>query len=268
MSEASAALERGRPVLVVAPPAAEQASMVWELLAPEAAAHDDETASPGPHTIIVCSDRIAAEEWADSAPSGRRVHPVTALERSARLMNAGRVDVLAGTPEDLHALAARSALKLDTVSAIVLAWPEWLLASGRLPALDQLLAELREVRRIVLAWDPAAIEDLLERHARRPHIVGDLPLGEDARPLPPVGPARYAVVVRARRRAALREVLDALDRPRVTEWRLGTSPEAADAIVCLDLPSRAELTAIAAAATPVLLLSPDQLPYARSGVSG
>jgi DbpA RNA binding domain len=264
ISEAAAALERGRPILVVVPPAVEQAEMVWELLAVDRTKPDDEAPAQGPRTIIVCTDRTAAEDWADSAPSDRRVHPVTALDRSARLVKTGQVGVLAGTPEDLNALAARSALKLDTVSAVVLAWPEWLQASARLSALEQLLAELRDAHRVVLAWDPTALEDLLERYARRPHVVGDLPLGEDARPLPPVGPARYAVVVRARRRTAVREVLDALDRPRVTEWRRGISPEAADAIICLDLPSRAELAQISAVATPVLLLSPDQVPYARN----
>ena len=100
---------------------------------------------------------------------------------------------------------------------------------------------------------------------RRPHVVGDLPLGEDARPLPPVAAARYVVVPRARRGAARREVLDALDRPRVAEWHHGAAPpEAADAILCFDLPSRTELAALAARGEPVLLLSPPQLPYARS----
>ena len=256
MSEAQAALERGRAVLVVTPPAVEQAEAVWELVAPS---------TPGVSVVVACSDRAAAEEWADAAPAGLRVHPVTSLGRSARLLKESAVDVLAGAPEDLQGLAARSVLKLDTVATVVLAWPEWLLASGRLAELEQLLGELREARRIVLAWNPPVLEDFLERHARRPHVMGDLPLGEDARPLPPVAAARYAVVPRARRGAVRREVLDALDRPRVAEWRHGAPPpEAADAILCFDLPSRSELAALAARGEPVLLLSPPQLPYARS----
>lgn len=264
MNEAPAALERGRPVMVVTPPAVEQAEAVWELLKPSAPPVEATTPQV-PRAVIVCADVTSAEDWADTAPPARRVHPVTALERTARLLREGTVDVLAGAPEELQALATRAALKLDAVPVIVLAWPEWLQASGREAALEQLLGESRTARRIVLAWNPAALEDLLERHARRPHVVGDLPLGEAGRPLPPVGPARYAVMPRARRQAGLREVLDALDRPHVAEWRLGRSldPEPADAVVCLDLPTRAELAAISAVGVPVLLLAANQLPYAR-----
>jgi hypothetical protein len=258
VSEAQAALERGRAVLVVTPPAVEQAEAVWEWLSLG-------VNPPGVRVVVVCSDSASAEEWADAAPAGLRVHPVTSLGRSARLLKERAVELLAGTPEDLQGLAARSALKLDTIATVVLAWPEWLLASGRLAGLEQLLGELREARRIVLAWNPSVLEDFLERHARRPHVVGDLPLGEDARPLPPVAAARYAVVPRARRAAVRREVLDALDRPRVAEWHHGAQPpEAADAILCFDLPSRTELAQLATRGEPVLLLSPPQLPYARS----
>ena len=121
VSEAAAALERGRPVLLVTPPAVEQAEAFWELL-------------PGGRTIIVCSDHDSAAAWSDAAPAGLRIHALTGLDRSARLLKEAAVDILAGTPEDLQALAARSALKLDTVTTVVLAWPEWLLASDRLAA--------------------------------------------------------------------------------------------------------------------------------------
>ncbi len=251
-SEAAAALERGRAVLLVTPPAVEQAEAFWDLLS-------------GGLTVIVCSDSDSAEAWADAAPPALRVHAATGLDRSTRLLKEGAVDVLAGTPEALQALATRSALKLDAVATLVLAWPEWLLAGNRLAALEQLVGELREARRIVLAWNPPALEDLLERYARRPHVVGDLPLGDDARPLPPVAAARFVVVPRARRRAAVPEVLDALNRPRMAQWTKGSSiPETADAILCLDLPTRAELVQIAGRGEPVLLVAPAQLPYARS----
>ena len=75
------------------------------------------------------------------------------LGRSARLLKESAVDLLAGAPENLQGLAARSALKLETIAIVVLAWPEWLLASGRLAVLEQLLGELREARRIVLACE-------------------------------------------------------------------------------------------------------------------
>jgi DbpA-like RNA binding protein len=258
VSDAQAAQERGRAVMLVTPPAVEQAAAVWELLGPGAP-------EPRPGVLIVCSDSDAAEDWADAAPASLRVHPVTGHGRTARLLEAGAIDVLVGAPEDLQSLAGRSVLKLDTVTTVVVAWPEWLIDTGRLPVIEQLLAETRDARRIVLAWNPQPLEDFLERYARRPHVVGDLPMGEDARPLAPVGPARFAIVPRARRAAARREVLDALNRPRVLEWRRDTQlTETADAVVCFDLPSRDELARLRDHGEPILLLSPTQLPYARS----
>lgn len=256
VKDAQAALERGRAVMLVTPPAVEQADALWELLP---------TGAPGPGTIIVCADSAAAEEWADAAPASFRTHAVTGLGRTSRLLQDGAIDVLAGAPEDLQQLATRSTLKLDTVATVVLAWPEWLIATDRLTTLEQLLGEVRETRRIVLAWNPQVLDDFLERYARRPHVVGDLPMGDDARPLPPVGAARFAVLPRARRAAARREVLDALDRPRVLEWRRSTAlGDPADAVVCFDLPSREELIRLAAVGETILLVSPSQLPYARS----
>jgi ATP-dependent RNA helicase DeaD len=255
VSDAQAALERGRAVLLVTPPAVEQAAAVWDFL----------VAGPGPATVVLCSDPGAAEDWADAAPASLRAHAVTGLGRTTRVLRDGAIDLLAATPEDLQALAARSALKLDAIGTVVLAWPEWLLATQRLPALEQVLAEMRDARRIVLAWDPGRLEDLLERYARRPHVVGDLPIGEDARPLPPVGPARFVVLPRVRRAGARREVLDALDRPRVLEWRRGVElAQGADAVICFDLPTRDELAGMAGHGEPILLIAPAQLPYARS----
>ena len=264
VNDGQAALERGRALMLVTPPAVEQAAAVWELLASNAPGHAPGVNPPGPGVVIVCSDSAAAEEWADAAPDRLRVHPITALGRTTRLLATGAVDVLAGTPEDLQALTRASALKLESVTTVVLAWPEWLIAADRLATLEQVLAETRDARRIILAWNPQALEDLIERYARRPHVMGDLPMGDDARPLPPVGPARYAIVPAPRRGAVRREVLDAIDRPRVATWQYGSAPAAADVVVCLDLPSRQELSEIARCGAPVLLLSPAQLSYARS----
>lgn len=258
-SAAQAALERGRALMLVTPPAVEHAGAVWELLAPS----DQEARGPG--AIILCADSGVAEEWADAAPASLRVHAVTGLGRTTRLLEEGAIGVLAGSPEDLQALAGRSALKLDAVATVILAWPEWLIDTGRLPIIEQLLAEMRDARRIVLAWNPQSLDDFLERFARRPHVVGDLPMGEDARPLPPVGSARFVVVPRARRAAARREVLDTLNRSRVLEWRRDTQlPPGADAVVCFDLPSRDELASLKAIGEPILLLAPTQVPYART----
>src|SRR2546427_626793 len=111
-SELRAALERGRRAVLVCPPAVEHAADVWELLPPR--------------VLIVCPDRATAVQFADTAPAGRSVHPITSLGRAARLLKARGADAIAGALPDLTALIAQSVLKLDAFEMVVVAWPEGL----------------------------------------------------------------------------------------------------------------------------------------------
>ena len=253
VSAARAALDRGRPVVLVMPPAVEQADAVWELV------------SPAIPALVLCLDHTVAAEWAARAPAGLRVHAVTSLGRAAALLKESPIDVLAGAPDDLAALASKSALKLDTIRTVVLAWPESFAAAEPSGALDTLLAETRGATRVVLSWNPSALRDFLERHAHRAEVVGDLALDADGKPLGPVGPARYVIAPAARRAAALREGIEAVGAARPVVWTGGDMPDTAgDAIVCAALPTRAQLTALARLGRPLLLLTPAQLPYARA----
>ncbi|HEV8266452.1 MAG TPA: DbpA RNA binding domain-containing protein [Gemmatimonadales bacterium] len=169
---------------------------------------------------------------------------------------------MAGSPADLAALVARAALKLASVETVVLAWPETF-ADG----LDALLAEAPEARRVVLSWNPPALSDFLERHARRAEVVGALPIDQDGRPLKPVCSARYAVVGASRRTAAVRDVLDALRAARPYVWNGGSvapPDDKADAVVCTVLPTREELAALARLGPLVTLVSASQLAYLKS----
>ncbi len=273
LSDAKAALERGRPVVLVTPPAVERAGVVWELVAPVTPGHGPGLNPPGVATVIVCSDAPAATEWSAVAPAGTRVHAVTGLTRTAALLKTGAVTVLAGAPKDLAALVARAALKLDKVETIVIAWPESLVAGEHVGVLDTLLAEAPEARRVVLSWNPGALADFLERHARRAEVVGDLPVDADGRPLGPVGPARYAIVPADRRAAAGREVLDRLNARRPLIWDgkreagsgKGTAEQPAfDAVICVTLPTRDELAQLSRLGQPVVLISAAQLAYLKS----
>src|SRR5439155_1416482 len=154
--------------------------------------------------IVVCADHEQAVLWADAAPAELRAHAVTGVARTAALLKEGRVGVLAGSPVELGALVARSALKLETVETVVVAWPESFAAE-----LDTLLAEAAAARRVILSWTPPTLGEFLERHARRADVIGNLPLDPDGKPLGPVGSARYAVISAARRAAAVRDVVDA-----------------------------------------------------------
>jgi hypothetical protein len=214
--------------------------------------------------VVVCADHEQASLWADVAPAELRAHAVTGLTRTAALLMEGRVGLLAGAPGELASLVGRAALKLDTVDTIVLAWPESFVTD-----LDSLLAEAPDARRIVLSWNPPALADFLERHARRAEIVGDLPLDPDGKPLGPVCTARYVVVSAARRAAggAVRDLLDTLRPARPYIWRGGAiepPAEGADVVVCTVLPTRAEMHGLAAIGQPAVLALASQLAYLRT----
>jgi hypothetical protein len=210
--------------------------------------------------VVVCADHEQAVLWADAAPAELRAHPVTGLARTAALLKEGRVGVLAGSPADLAALIARSALKLETLETVVLAWPESFTAE-----LDTLLAEAPQARRVILSWNPPALDAFLERHARRPEIIGDLPLDDVGQPLGPVTTARYAIVAAGRKRVG--DVLDALRSVRPYVWSGGpvaAPAETPDAVVAAVLPTRDELRLLATIAQPTVLALASQLPYLRS----
>ena len=269
VTEARAALERGGRVVLVTPPAPLQAPLVWDLL--------------GPGTLIVCADQAGALDWAAAAPAGHAVHPVTGLERTARLLKEGAVGILAGSLADLTALTRRAALKLDAITTVVLAWPEALLPEEPGAPLDALLSETSGARRIVLSWNPARLEGFLERQAHRAPLIGSLPQDDTARPLPSVASARYALVSPRSRGTAVDQVIDALNPPSAYVWSpRGLAPAAGggitsgtelpatpqDLIVCADLPTRDQLAALARQGPVVLLLTLSQLAYAHSIASG
>jgi len=252
-------VERSRHVVLVRPPAVERAgSDVWGSVFPGLAPG----VSPTSLVVVVCADSEQATQWADLAPAEYRAHPVTGLARTAALLKQGRVGLLAGAAPDLAALVARTALKLATVDTIVLAWPETFAGE-----LDALLAEAPDARRIVLSWNPPALGDFLERHARRAEIVGELPLDPDGKPLGPACTARYAVVSASRRAAAVRDALDALRSVRPYVWSGGAiepPAENPDAVVSVTLPTREELRTLATLGQPVVLALASQMAYLRS----
>jgi len=233
--------------------------MVWDLFTP---GQRPGVSPPGPSVVILTADHEQAAEWAAAAPAEYRAHAVTGLARSAALIKEGRAGLVAGAAADLSALVARSALKLASVDTILIAWPETFSDS-----LDAVLAEAPEARRIVLSWNPPALGDFLERHARRAEVVGNLPLDPDGKPLSPVCSARYVVVPGTRRRAAVREVLDAARAARPYIWSGGpvaAPAEGADVVVCDVLPTREELTVLATIGKPVFVITSSQLPYLKA----
>lgn len=266
-----AALERGTGIVLVTPPAPEQAP-VWDLV---------ESA----RAVIICADQTAALDWVAAAPPGRTLHAVTGLARTARLLKANAPDILVAAVPDLAALVSQSALKLAAFPFIILAWPEGMVGSDTARLLDELLAEAPDARRIVLSWDPNQLGGFLERHAHRAPVFGELPLDPDGRRAPPEGAAQFAIVTPERRLSVLRDLLDALDPPNVVIWtpderhaeRLrataGIAPasvvtdvprEKAALIVAARVPARRTFAQLAQAGPVVLLAAPYQMPYLRT----
>jgi ATP-dependent RNA helicase DeaD len=216
----------------------------------------------GARAVIICADHEQAVLWADAAPAELRAHAVTGLARTAALLKEGRVGVLAGSPADLGSLVSRSALKLDALETLVIAWPESFSAE-----LDTLLGEAPEARRVILSWDPHGLADFIERHARRAEIVGDIPLDSAGKPLAPLASVRYAVVPAGRRAVAVRDVLDAVRSVRPYVWKGGdiaAPAEPPDAVVAATLPTREELRMLAAIAQPLVVALASQVPYLTS----
>ena len=237
-----------RHVVLVIPPAVDRAGKAWELM--------------DAHAVIVCADYEQAALWADAAPAELRAHAVTGVARTAALLKEGRVGVLAGSPADLGALVARSALKLDTLETLVIAWPESFSSE-----LDTLLGEAPAARRVILSWDPHGLSDFIERHARRAEILGDIPLDSAGKPLGPIASARYAVVPAGRWTVAVRDVLDAVRSVRPYIWKGGevvAPAEPPDAVVATSLPTREEFRVLAGVAQPLVLALATQVPYLKS----
>jgi DbpA-like RNA binding protein len=220
--------ERSRHLVLVTVPEVERVVGVWDLLNPGL--------PPGVSVVVICADHEQAAQWAAAAPAEYRAHAVTGLTRTTALLKEGGVGLVAGAAAELSMLVSRSALKLQSVDTLVIAWPETFSES-----LDALLAEAPDARRIVLSWNPLALADFLERHARRAEFRGSLPLGA-------VSAARYAVVASGRRAAAAREVLN----------------QAPDATLCRELPTPEELAALARTGPPVVLVTASQLPYLQA----
>ena len=281
LSEARAALERGGRVVLVTPPAPQQAEVVWELVGPAA----PPGRGPGvhPRALVLTPDRAAALDWAAAAPPDRTVHPVTGLDRTTRLLKEGAVDVLAGSLDDLAQLVSRAALKPGAAETLVVAWPEGLAAGPSRDSLDAFLGEAPDARRIILSWNPPALRDFLDRYAFKAPVVGDLPLDDVARPLAAIGPARYALVTPDTRASAVGRALDVLDPRTAYVWSLqgdggaGTGdgwtrgadiPDGAvELVICATLPSREQFAALVTRGPVLLLLTPSQLAYARAVAS-
>jgi ATP-dependent RNA helicase DeaD len=200
---------RGQNVLAVIPP---DEGALGELLEPVLERLDP--SSSGIQAVVLTPDAETATAVARVAHVHRstaRVIAVTSPARAERLLRAGPASIAAGAPSALLELVRKSVLKLDTVRVVCLAWADSILDAGEGEALEALLAELpKESARIVATSRlTPAVEQLIERYARRPRRTGG-ELASNAAPRD----VRYVTVTERSRADALRRLLDDLDPER------------------------------------------------------
>jgi ATP-dependent RNA helicase DeaD len=249
--------------------------------------------------LIVTSDaEVAAAVTAAAVKltSGRDIGivAVTSAKRATRLFRIRPAQVIAGPPETLVDLLKGAAVKLDAVRSVCIAWADELVAQGSTPALETVMTEVPKDsgRTVVTAELTPAVEELLERYARRARRV-TAPISETDQPMP----VAYVTVSARSRLASLRRLLDETDPPSALVFvrdgesgvlvrellvalgytgedspvRAGlTSAPGTDTVVLFDLPaSREELREAAGAAKrAIALIQPRQLVSLRALTAG
>jgi ATP-dependent RNA helicase DeaD len=184
---------------------------IAQLIAPVVARVDQ--ASGAVQAVIITADSDVALAFARSAMTAAdvRLVPATSEGRALRLLRAGGVPAIAGPPAVIESLLRQSALKLDGVRIVVLAWVDDILAAEGAAALETLMAEIPKdaTRTLVTAEISPAIEEVAERYFRRAHRLSAPPVPEGIAPVV----MSYIGVTDASRPAALRRILDELDPP-------------------------------------------------------
>lgn len=205
--------------------------------------------------------------------AGLRLVSATGPARAARHLAAGTVDLLVTSPAVALGLHTRSALAIDAITSVTLAWPEDWDADE---AVTLLLADLpKEAERVLFSSDLARAAGLIERHVRRSLVVSYAPPTAEVRAAPKS--IRTFATPWGGRSQALVTILESLDPASLAVWTTdGADHEAittvvaeipdtkvvirgaADAalIVCYDLPSPAELAVLGAGRDVVLLVPP------------
>lgn len=151
-----------------------------------------------------------------------KVVAATGASRVGRVLRAGAAPVVVGAPEQLLALLRMSALKLDAIRALAVAWVEEIAMAGRSEDLEAVLADVPKsaARTVITAKLDAAVEDFVERHARRAIVAR--PSEPPSAPTPRVDatapsmatvPVSYVLGPASARALTLRNVLDEIDPP-------------------------------------------------------
>jgi ATP-dependent RNA helicase DeaD len=172
--------------------------------------------TPDPETALAVAEAALTlrDAGRGSASAASPVLAVTRVERAIRQLRARPAAAVAADPAALGALLRASALKLDTVRTLVLAWADDILESPDAGELDVLLTELpkESARTLVAAAMTDEVEELIERALRRPRRITPPPAVAAPAPFA----VSYVATAPLARPTTLRRVLDELDPASAT----------------------------------------------------
>jgi ATP-dependent RNA helicase DeaD len=208
------AVARNQNVLHVLP---HDAAAVSQFIEPALERLDPESAET--QLLVLTPDSETAVLIAEAATRARtgtpaRVLPVTAWRRAARLQRIRAATVIAGTPSDILELIRASAIKLDSVNTLVLAWADAMSDAAGEP-LEAVMAEVpKDAARVIVASHlTAAVEALAERYARRARRSNAVPVVEEI-----AVDLRYVAIAPQARESAFRRLLDDTDPERAAVY--------------------------------------------------
>jgi ATP-dependent RNA helicase DeaD len=170
------------------------------------------------HPAILIAPDAAVSAWAQTAAiAAAASSKVTALgpfpSRAAHHLATGRVQLIVTTIAVAAELIRRSTLKPESLSALILAWPELELSEE---SFVPLFADLpKETQRLIITADPPGTAALTDRYAWRAPLVG--PLG--AAPIDPALPRlRSATTSWEGRATATAAVADLFEVDQLAIW--------------------------------------------------
>jgi hypothetical protein len=219
--------------------------------------------------------------------TGLRILTATGPARASRQISDGTVDVLVASPGTALTLHTRSALGIDSLTSITLAWPEdW----DAEEAVTLLLAELdKDAQRVVLTSSTHKVAELVQRHVRRSLNVDFPTPAPPETPLPAPRSVRTLATPHSARLEALTMLLEAVDPPALAIWTadrrdhgslesftqeltdttvFSTEDPAAELVVCYDPPRPSDLRRMGASRDIVLLNTPGSEGYIGRLASG
>ncbi len=233
---------------------------------------------PGVDTILL-TPLGTVDEWGAvvgplARAAGRSALVARGTARAGRRLRAEAPSILVATPETALALLGHTALKIEALKAIVLAWPE---AYEGEEALAALMADLpKDAQRIVYTCAVSRGNAVVERYIRKALTV-DI-IGADSGAHPTSGPVRTVSVAWGLRARAVSDLLETQDPASMAIWTFspasasalsaeividsdavrvvsGDAPTA-DVVVSYDLPTAGRLRQLTAAGRVVLLVPP------------